>query len=89
MTFLKNACRRVSGAVKGFGCKLAVLAGAALVALSPVAAHAAADDYSELTTGVVENISSIGTILMSIGGAIIGVSVVFIIVRFIRRMVSG
>lgn len=56
--------------------------------LLATAAMAAANDYTSLTADVVTDISGINSTLVTIGGAIIGVSVVFLIVRFIRRMIS-
>jgi len=49
----------------------------------------AATDYSALTDGVITDITSIGGVLMGIGAAIIGVSVVFIIYRLVKRMLGG
>jgi len=45
-------------------------------------------DYSSMTTGIEGEISSAKTILIGIGTAILGVSVVFVVYRFIRKIMG-
>jgi len=88
MDFLKKACGFVSDAVKSVGNKIAGVAAAAVVAVSAVPAKAA-NDYTSLATQVTGELSGVGTILMTIAGSIVAVAVVFLVVRFIRRMIGG
>jgi hypothetical protein len=46
----------------------------------------AATDISSLSTGVTETLSSLETVLLSIGGVVIGLGVIYAAVQFIRRM---
>jgi len=61
----------------------------ALLLLSLVAFAQAATDYTSLTSGVTDDISSVASVLMGIGAAIIGVTVIFLIYRMIKRMIGG
>jgi len=88
MDFLKNACKCVSGAVKGIGTKIATFAAAALVSVGAVSAEAAEGDYSALGTAVTTNLSGLSTVLMTIAGTIIGVVVVVVAFRFVKRMLG-
>jgi len=45
-------------------------------------------DYSTMTGGIESEISSAKTILIGIGTAILGVSVVFVVYKFIRKLLG-
>jgi hypothetical protein len=51
-------------------------------------AASAAGEYDALITGIASDIEGIKVSLITIGVAIVAVSAVFLIVRFVRRMVS-
>jgi len=79
-----DAVKSVLGHVSGARSVLMM----ALVLLSASFASAAGE-YDALTTGLETEIGGIKTVLIGLGATIIGVSVVFLVVRFIKRMVSG
>lgn len=71
---------------KKFGPKLAVVGGS--LAAAPAAfAQSTGTDYSSLTSAV--NWSSVGTALLAVGGAIIGIMVVMKGIKLVVRMVKG
>jgi hypothetical protein len=86
MNLLKNAdsyvaacLRRVAGARTAF---------VALLVCLLASASSAAIDYTAMTGDVTTEISGAATVLMGIAGAIIGVCVIFIIYRFVRRLMG-
>jgi len=92
MNLSKEKKEEVEQEVAGFAkslCKRVVDVKVAVFLLFLVVLSQAATDYSSLTTGVTEDISSISTVLMGIGAAIIGVSLIFVIYRLVKRMIGG
>jgi hypothetical protein len=85
--FIMNLLKKVKGA----GSSVAVNFNAKLVALCVflvALASYAAQDYSALSTEVTSNLSGLSTVLMTIAGTIIGVVVVVVAFRFVKRMLG-
>ena len=76
-SFLKRASAFLSGA-KVFPFLLLLLSAAAF----------AQTDYSTLTSGLESEISGAKTIIMGLAAAVLGVAVVFVIYRLVRKMVG-
>ena len=74
LTKIKNACGFVPS-------KLSALLMVALVSLA-----SAATDYTALSTAVSDNLSGLGTVLMTVAGTIIGIVAIVVAFRFIRGM---
>jgi len=85
MNFLKKVKGVGSSCAVRFNAKLAALC----VFLLALASQAqAATDYTALGTAVSDNLTSVGTVLMTIAGVIVGVVVIITAFRFVRRMLG-
>jgi len=88
MNSLKVKARDAVNSVRGFVSGARSVMMMALVLLSASFASAAGE-YDTLTSGLETEIGNIKTVLIGLGATIIGVSVVFLVVRFVKRMISG